>query len=162
MTTPSSPTEVRRKVESVLHLYCPLGWTAYNMRTATTDVVCIPSRSHDRIERLTRPVDGRRGQGGTIPWRKGPPSAWALPTPCSTPLKIHHWIPRPTCYFQVHRAMNAFLENVLNINTTHWRIPNSLANALKNILSSPIFLHFLWNFGCIRSLEKDDAKNQGS
>jgi hypothetical protein len=35
--------------------------------------------------------------------------------------------------------MNASLENVLNINTTHWRIPNSLANALKNILPSPIF-----------------------
>jgi hypothetical protein len=35
--------------------------------------------------------------------------------------------------------MNASLENVLNINTTHWRIPNALGNAFKNILLSPIF-----------------------
>jgi hypothetical protein len=35
--------------------------------------------------------------------------------------------------------MNAFLENVLNIDTTNWRIPYSLANTLKNILPSPIF-----------------------
>jgi hypothetical protein len=36
-------------------------------------------------------------------------------------------------------AMNASLENILNINTTHWRIPDALANAFKNILPSPIF-----------------------
>jgi uncharacterized protein YqcC (DUF446 family) len=58
-------------------------------------------------------------------------------------------------------AMNASLENVLNINTTHWRIPDPLANALKNILPSPIspaslelWLHWI--------LKKDDPKNQGS
>jgi hypothetical protein len=36
-------------------------------------------------------------------------------------------------------GMNAFLENVLNINSTHWRIPDALANAFKNIPPSPIF-----------------------
>jgi uncharacterized protein YqcC (DUF446 family) len=58
-------------------------------------------------------------------------------------------------------AMNASLKNVLNINTTHWRIPDPLANALKNILPSPIspaslelWLHWI--------LKKDDPKNQGS
>jgi hypothetical protein len=35
--------------------------------------------------------------------------------------------------------MNASLENVLNINTTHWRIRDALANAFKNIPPSPIF-----------------------
>jgi hypothetical protein len=36
-------------------------------------------------------------------------------------------------------AMNASLENVLDINTTHWRIPDALGNALQNILPSLIF-----------------------
>jgi hypothetical protein len=36
-------------------------------------------------------------------------------------------------------AINASLENVLNINNTHWRIPDALGNALQNILPSPIF-----------------------
>jgi hypothetical protein len=40
-------------------------------------------------------------------------------------------------------AMNASLENVLNINTTHWRIPDALANPFKSIPLSPIFPYVL-------------------
>jgi hypothetical protein len=40
-------------------------------------------------------------------------------------------------------AMNASLENVLNINTTHWRIPDALENAFKSIPPSPIFPYVL-------------------
>jgi hypothetical protein len=47
-------------------------------------------------------------------------------------------------------AMNASLENVLNINTTHWRIPDTLANAFKNILPSPIFPYV---FGTLVALD---------
>jgi hypothetical protein len=39
------------------------------------------------------------------------------------------------------RAINASLENVLNINTSHWSIPDALGNALQDILPSPIFPH---------------------
>jgi hypothetical protein len=47
-------------------------------------------------------------------------------------------------------AMNASLENVLNINTTHWRIRDALANAFKNILPSPIFPYI---FGTLVALD---------
>jgi hypothetical protein len=47
-------------------------------------------------------------------------------------------------------AMNASLENVLNINTTHWRILDALANAFKNILPSPIFPYV---FGTLVALD---------
>jgi hypothetical protein len=46
---PSSPTEVRKKVGSVLHIYCPLGWTAHDLRMAATDAVCVPSGGRDQI-----------------------------------------------------------------------------------------------------------------
>jgi hypothetical protein len=62
-----------------------------------------------------------------------------FPTPYGTSLEIQHWIPWSMYYFQVHRAVNASQENVLNINTTHWRILDSLANAFKNILPSRFF-----------------------
>jgi hypothetical protein len=47
-------------------------------------------------------------------------------------------------------AMNASLENVLSINTTHWRIPDALANAFKNIPPSPIFPYV---FGTLVALD---------
>jgi hypothetical protein len=86
--------------------------------------------------------DGRGGRGGAKPS--------APPTPCSTPLKICHWIPGLRCWFQVHRAINASLENVLNINTSHWSIPDALGNALQNILPSPIFPYL---FGTLVALD---------
>jgi hypothetical protein len=74
---PSSSTEVRRKVGSVLHLCYRLGWTAHDLRMAATDAVRIPLGGHDQIGRLTavrrgcggRPwwtavMDGRGGRGG--------------------------------------------------------------------------------------------------
>jgi hypothetical protein len=49
LTAPSSPTKVRRKVGSVLHLYCPLGWTAHDLHMAATDAVRVPSGNRDQI-----------------------------------------------------------------------------------------------------------------
>jgi hypothetical protein len=46
--------------------------------------------------------------------------------------------------------MIASLENVLNINITHWRILDALANAFKNIVPSPIFPRF---FGTLVALD---------
>jgi hypothetical protein len=112
-------------------------------RTAATDAVRVPSGGRNQIERFiavcAAVADSRGGRGGSKPSREGPPSTSAPPTPCGTPLEICHWIPGLTCWFQVHRAINASLENVLNINTTHWSIPDALGNALQNILPSLIF-----------------------
>jgi hypothetical protein len=53
----------------------------------------------------------------------------------------------------MHRAMNASLENVLKINTTHWRIPNALKNAKKNIKPTKVrrkvgsVLHLYYRLG---------------
>jgi hypothetical protein len=65
----NSSTKVRKKVGSVLHLYCPIGWTAHDLRMAEMDVVRVPSGGRDQIGRLTAV---RRGHGRP-PW----PSATA-------------------------------------------------------------------------------------
>jgi hypothetical protein len=56
----NSSTKVRKKVGSVLHLYCPIGWTAHDLRMAEMDVVRVPSGGRDQIGRLTAV---RRGHG---------------------------------------------------------------------------------------------------
>jgi hypothetical protein len=107
-------------------------------RTALTDAVRVPSGGRNQIGRPTavrhgcpsRPsavdvADGRGGRGGAKLSREGPPFASAPPTPCGTPLEICYWIPGLTCWFQVHRAINASLKNVLNINTNHWCLGGS-------------------------------------
>jgi hypothetical protein len=43
-------------VGSVLHLYCPLGWTAHDLRMATTDAVRVPSCSRDQIAPSRQPL----------------------------------------------------------------------------------------------------------
>jgi hypothetical protein len=61
----NSSTKVRKKVGSVLHLYCPIGWTAHDLRMAEMDVVRVPSGGRDQIGRLTAV---RRGCGGRPGW----------------------------------------------------------------------------------------------
>jgi hypothetical protein len=62
---PCSPTEIRKKVGSVLHLYSPLGWTAHDLRMAAMDAVHVPSGGRNQIKRLTA---FRHSHGGR-PWR---------------------------------------------------------------------------------------------
>jgi hypothetical protein len=60
----NSPTEVRRKVGSVLHLYCLLGWMAHDLRMATTDAIRVPSGGRNQIGRLKAVHRGH----GEQPW----------------------------------------------------------------------------------------------
>jgi hypothetical protein len=64
---PSSPTEVKKKVGSVLHLYYPLGWMAHDLHMAATDVVRIPLGGRNEIRRLTAVRRGRGRRGGGKP-----------------------------------------------------------------------------------------------
>jgi hypothetical protein len=43
-------------VGSVLHLYCPLGWTAHDLRMAATDAIRVPSGGRDQIAPGGRPL----------------------------------------------------------------------------------------------------------
>jgi hypothetical protein len=64
---PSSPTKVRRKVGSIFHLYCSLGWTAHDLRMAATDAVRVPSGGCNQIGRFMAVHRGRGGRGGGKP-----------------------------------------------------------------------------------------------
>ena len=131
---------MRKKVGSVPHLNCPLGRMAHDEHTTTMDVVHIPSSGCDRVWQLTRPANDHGGCGRRCNTLKRRPSICL-----STSYLLWHASWNPTLdsmanvLFLGHKAMNASLDNVLNITTTHWRIPDSLTNAFKNILPSPIF-----------------------
>jgi hypothetical protein len=119
-------------------------------RTAATDAVRVPSGGRNQIG---RPLAVRHGR---------PPLMWRTavvarrckifkrrPSICfSTSYPLWHASRNLLLNSRVNvlisgaqRAINASLENVLNINTSHWSIPDALGNALQDILPSPIFPH---------------------
>ena len=83
-----------------------------------------------------------------------PPSPSVLPTPYGMPPNIWHWILGLTCWFQMHRAMNASLENVLTLipligqSLTLWETPSKISSLVPfSSTSLELWLHWILGEG---------------
>ena len=138
-------------------------YRANGPHTAMTDAVCVAlgSRHLNRMAHghlpclsATTMANGR----GKQPWQ----------TRCKTLMKmpsrhlLEHFLPlghtsrnlilnsKVNMLISGAQGRECFFGECFNINTTHWTIPNTLRNALQNILSSPIFLYL---FGTLVALD---------
>jgi hypothetical protein len=119
LIVPSSPTEVRRKVGSILHLYRPLGRMTHDVRTAATDAIRIPSGSCNR--RFHR-LDGSQGPRtyvadslGGWPWQTtAEDGRGGRRRRCKT-LKRRPSIYLSTSYSLWHASRNLTLDSMVNV-----------------------------------------------